>query len=361
MCSELCMTNVVSQATRFPSNTCIDLTLVSSVFLPTPATVVPLDGISDHSLVLLALSIHGLHLPPRKHCRTIRKPAISCIDLAQCKADLQRSLPCTSPSHDSLNGFTNQWVSSVKAVLGRNAPLTLVVTSNVSKPKPQPWITKRLQNLLQQRRNVHSKARRDPTNARLWLQYRAVRREGTLLNQQLKSSSYKESFMAMKGNPQGQWDLLSRLSGRSKSRESPKADIGELSATFQEVVTDLHRPPVLEPCFGPPVSSALINFTPVMQHEVESMLKSLNTAKASGSDGVPPCFLKHCSAYLAPTLTLIINESLATGIVPDIFKVANVCPLFKNGDPYNARNYRPISLQFSQSYRSFSRKLSIDN
>ena len=92
------------------------------------------------------------------------------------------------------------------------------------------------------------------------------------------------------------------------------------------------------------MSSALINFTPVMQHEVENMLKSLNTAKASGSDGVSPYFLKHCSASLAPTLTLIINESLATGIVPDIFKVANICPLFKNGDPYNARNYRPISL-----------------
>ena len=81
-----------------------------------------------------------------------------------------------------------------------------------------------------------------------------------------------------------------------------------------------------------------------MQHEVENVLKSLNSAKASGSDRVPPYFLKHCSASLAPTLTLIINESLATGIVPDIFKVANVCPLFKNGDPYNARNYRPISL-----------------
>ena len=34
MCSEFCMTNVVSQATRFPTNTCIDLALVSSVFCP---------------------------------------------------------------------------------------------------------------------------------------------------------------------------------------------------------------------------------------------------------------------------------------------------------------------------------------
>ena len=81
-----------------------------------------------------------------------------------------------------------------------------------------------------------------------------------------------------------------------------------------------------------------------MQHEVDNMLKYVYTARASGLNGVLPHFLKHCSASLAPTLTLFINESLATGIVPDIFKVANVCPHFKNGDPYNARHYRPISL-----------------
>ena len=71
-----------------------------------------------------------------------------------------------------------------------------------------------------------------------------------------------------------------------------------------------------------------------MQHGVENMLKSLNTAKSSGLDGVLHYFLKHRSASLAPTLIRIINESLATGIVSNIFKVANVCPLFKNGDPY---------------------------
>ena len=71
MCSEFCLTNVVSQPTRIPSNTCLDLALVSSGLLPTSATVVPLDGISDHSLVLLPLSFLGLQLSPRTQCRTI--------------------------------------------------------------------------------------------------------------------------------------------------------------------------------------------------------------------------------------------------------------------------------------------------
>ena len=72
----------------------------------------------------------------------------------------------------------------------------------------------------------------------------------------------------MKGNPRGQWALLHRLSVRAKSQESPKADIGELSAAFQEFVTDLHRPSVLDPFHGPPASSAMTVFTPVAQTEV---------------------------------------------------------------------------------------------
>ena len=344
MCSEFCLTNVVSQPTRIPSNTCLDLALVSSGLLPTSATVVPLDGISDHSLVLLPLSFLGLQLPPRTQCRTIRKPTLANIDVAQCNADLKQSLPNTLSCKNSLDEFANQWISCVKGVLDRNAPLQHVVMPNVLKPKPQPWVTERLRYLLQKRRNLHVKARRDSASGHRWLQYRAVRREGTLLNQQLKSSYYKEHFNAMKGNPRGQWALLNRLSGRAKSQESPKADIGELSATFQEFVTDLHRPSVLDPFHGPPASSAMTVFTPVAQTEVEKMLRCLNTAKASGSDGLPPYLLKHCSSSLAPTLTMIINESLATGTVPDILKLANVCPLHKNGDPYDSRNYRPISL-----------------
>ena len=247
----------------------------------------------------------------------------------------------------------------MKGVPDRNAPLQQVVMLNVLKPKPQPLVTERLQYLLQKRRHLHVKARRDSASGHRWLQYRAVRREGTLLNQQLKLSYYKEHFIAMKGNPRGQWSLLNRLSGRAKSQESPKADIGELSATFQEFVTDLHRPSVLDPFHGPPASSAMTVFTPFAHTEDERMLRCLNTDKACGSDGLPPYLLTHCSASLAQTLIMIINESLATATVPDIFKLANVCPFTKMVIPMTPATTGQ-SL-FCLSYQSFLRKWSTDN
>ena len=43
-------------------------------------------------------------------------------------------------------------------------------------------------------------------------------------------------------------------------------------------------------------------------------------------------------------LTVIINQSLCTGVFPDNLKLAKVVPLFKKGNPHLLDNYRPISL-----------------
>jgi hypothetical protein len=36
--------------------------------------------------------------------------------------------------------------------------------------------------------------------------------------------------------------------------------------------------------------------------------------------------------------------SLTSGVFPDVWKTAKVKPLYKNGDKYDMRNYRPISI-----------------
>ena len=74
------------------------------------------------------------------------------------------------------------------------------------------------------------------------------------------------------------------------------------------------------------------------------LLNNLNIHKASGPDGLSARVLKECSSEISPMLALIYNESLAQCTVPDDWRQANVSPGFKNGEKYNAANFRPMSL-----------------
>ena len=77
--------------------------------------------------------------------------------------------------------------------------------------------------------------------------------------------------------------------------------------------------------------------------EVESVLKTLPIAKASGPNGLSNRILRELSEELSIPYCSLFNQSLRAGIVPSSFKEANVCPVPKKGDLTDVTNYRPIS------------------
>ena len=86
---------------------------------------------------------------------------------------------------------------------------------------------------------------------------------------------------------------------------------------------------------GPTLTN--INFTSL---EVKSVLESLQLGKSYRPDGINNRILKELSSPLSRPF----NYSMSKGIFPDIWKEANVSPLFKKDDPSSVSNYRPISL-----------------
>ena len=77
---------------------------------------------------------------------------------------------------------------------------------------------------------------------------------------------------------------------------------------------------------------------------VLKLLDNLKVHKAPRPDGLSARVLKERSSEIAPVLSLIYNESLAWGTVQDEWRQANVAPVFKKGEKYDAANYRPVSL-----------------
>ena len=92
----------------------------------------------------------------------------------------------------------------------------------------------------------------------------------------------------------------------------------------------------------PPANHILsINITAT---EVKDILKSLQFGKAVGPDQINNRILRELADELSFPLCCLFNYSLQIAEVPSIWKEANVCPIFKSGDPSLPSNYRPVSL-----------------
>ena len=69
---------------------------------------------------------------------------------------------------------------------------------------------------------------------------------------------------------------------------------------------------------------------------VQTLLSKLNIHKASGPDGLNARVFKECSSEIAHALAYIFNKSLGQGTLPDDWRLANVSPVFKKGEKYDA-------------------------
>ena len=79
-------------------------------------------------------------------------------------------------------------------------------------------------------------------------------------------------------------------------------------------------------------------------YEIVSLIRKINPNKASGSDGITGQMLLLCGESVVLPLQIIFRNILSTSIYPDMWKLANVTPIFKKGDKQLIKNYRPISL-----------------
>ena len=86
------------------------------------------------------------------------------------------------------------------------------------------------------------------------------------------------------------------------------------------------------------------NFNVITESETLSIINKLKSKNSSGKDEISNNLLKSIKDEIGKPLTIIINQSLRTGIFPDALKIAKMKPLYKKGDNFCLNNYRPISL-----------------
>ena len=91
-------------------------------------------------------------------------------------------------------------------------------------------------------------------------------------------------------------------------------------------------------------TEARFAFHEIHNYETIRIIKNIKLSSSNSHDGISSELLKLISDDISKCITLIINQSLMSGIFPDKLKIAKVTPIYKKNDKKQVTNYRPISV-----------------
>ena len=175
------------------------------------------------------------------------------------------------------------------------------------------------------------------------------------LIEKAKKNFYKDRLEASSGNQKKLFGCINELLNKSKSTSLPshtsKKDLADdFSDYFMDKVNKIRQSleeiqssnsQNAESSDSPTILSVL---APATEDEVRKIIRS-SSSTTCASDPMPTPLMKECLDILLPTITHIINRSLAESEVPETFKLAIILPLLKKEslDPEIFKHYRPIA------------------
>ena len=287
---------------------------------------------SDHYSVVVTFDIDPPSPPPvYRNIRMIRA-----IDRDAFRDDVQAALsgteqPCTA----------DQFNAALRGALDSHAPLTRRRVTQ--RRDPSPWFSVLGDELIaaKQARRVEER-RKDSTGLTVHLQmYKKAKNFVTFLVQKAKTMFYNSKIAAAKTSKE-LYKITNKLCGKTKNNHLPtNIPMPMLPNVFsgffsckvldlrKEIDSQLSTPQSLGPKFNGMYFSS---FSPVTETDVLNTLKQMSP-KTCDLDPLPTSLFLDCIDVVLPFLTKLINDSLTSGIFPDIHKIALVTPLLKKTRP----------------------------
>ncbi len=95
-----------------------------------------------------------------------------------------------------------------------------------------------------------------------------------------------------------------------------------------------------------PEPSTIMNAPRFTSAAVHKELSTLDTAKSSDPDDFHPFMLQILADFLAEPITALYNKSLQSGEVPQDWRKAIICPIFKKRGPGGRGQLPPCEFNF---------------
>ena len=311
-------------------------------------------GISDHELLTFGYKKHEITKPPHK---LITHTCMSQCSLNNILTSIH-SIPIIevcegNDANEILNLYMHKLSEILKTIPSRQRRISGL---------QHPWITPEFIKLTKKRDNLFSLAKKSK-NIHILHKAKSTRNKCTSMSRELKKMYISNSLSEYKNNPKRLWQTLRPFySNKIIATPQYKLNMSGILYTdqlevanyfnthFINSITDLQSKFVSNPsttsCIIPDIYISDLNTFKFNQTTIEIIKKILKQIKKGGksSSSIHPKIVAHCIEPLAIQLCAIINKCILLSTFPDIWKSADIIPVYKSGSHTDVANYRPISL-----------------
>ena len=261
-------------------------------------------------------------------------------------------------ANDSFDYFHQQLTSTIE----RNAPLQRVKI----KPKRTslPWLSNAIKRSILTCKKLYQTSLLAGATKQDEERYRNYHRILNRTKRIAKCTYFKNKCHDLKHNGAKLWRLISNTINKTNNKKQiiEKLQISSIEITRSDEIAramgNYYSTIRLKlynkvPDSTKPIESYInkINqnekscyLTPTTTAEVETLIMKLKNKPSSGHDQISNVMLKWLCPVVSGPLSIIFNKSLNEGVFPDIMKLSDIIPLYKNKERHYCNNYRPISL-----------------
>ena len=233
---------------------------------------------------------------------------------------------------------------------------TRTVKFNYNKHKKTKWVTNGIIKSIKFRNCMYKKLKAtNPDSDEFEALKINLRTYNKILKRNIKiakSAYYQASFSKYKNDIKGTWSVIKEVLNKTQNTpdypDSFKLDgcvitdkkniANQFNAYFSSIGTKLasqipaDKGKSFKDYLHSPVNNVNFKFKLIDIENTVNIIDGLKTKSSCGHDGLSVKILKQIKYELSSSITLIINQSLNTGIFPERLKIAKVIPIYKKDD-----------------------------
>ena len=219
------------------------------------------------------------------------------------------------------------------------------------KKQKKPWMNYQILNMIRNKHKLFKTYLSNKTQANL-IAFKAKRNKIKREIEKAKKQYYYNLFENCKNDPKKIWKEINVLTKKDQKAKSslPKFikvdEEGNMTTNPKFIINKLNKHFVSK---GPKLASKLpptpntsfkylkkrvkssMNFKILNENDILKIICALQVGKSSGHDEISAKILKWCLPYIIAPLVSIFNALMKLGAYPDVFILAKVTALFKEG------------------------------